>query len=418
MYKQVVGTIAARIVTTAAGLLVAMIAGHLLGTEGLGTIGLITLGITLIRIGTDILGGGGLVYLVPRVPLNRLLSPCYSWSFFAAAAGYAVVHLFALVPPEYALDVALLALLQGVHAVNTAVLIGQQRIRANNILTMLQALLLVGVFALLARHNHAGVESFITASYVSIVVVLAMGLWAIRKKVMVKGEGPLNVLGLLVAQGVYVQASNGLQLMNYRLAYWFIEKFRSTSALGIYSVANQLAEGSWLVPKSLALVLYSRISNTPGKEEQRLLTLAFLKLSMAFAAAVVLVLLLLPSTLFRLAFGPEILGIAPLIALLAPGIMAMAASQAFSHFFSGTARNLHNVVGSGLGLVFSIAAGLILIPGHGLNGAAITASMAYLANGLYQAVAFMRITDSSFRDLWPNRADVGRVRALFPGRTR
>lgn len=415
MLKAISGTIVARIITTALGLLITVIAGHRLGTAGLGTIGLIVLGITLVRLGMDIVGGSALVYLVPRVALGRLLRPCYLWSVIAAGAGYGVISFFKLVPPGYAGDVALLAFLQGIHAIHLSVLLGQQRIRAINGIAVLQALVLVVAFALLACIPDPDAHAFVMASYLSFGAALVLGILAMRKHLPVHAEAPANVLRLLIRQGTYVQMANGMQLMNYRLAYWLIEKFKGTAVLGIYTVANQLAEGSWLVPKSLAMVLYSRISNIREMEGQRLLTLSFLKLSLACATGMVAVLVLLPAGVFQWLFGPEVTGITPLIALLAPGIMGSAASQAFSHFFSGTARNLHNVVASGLGLVVTVAAGLLLVPAYGLPGAAITATLAYAIGTLYQTAAFMRITGSKFRDLWPNAADGRRLRELLSG---
>jgi O-antigen/teichoic acid export membrane protein len=257
--------------------------------------------------------------------------------------------------------------------------------------------------------------TYVTASYAAFGSAVVLSTLALRRTGPVKEDGRTDVLRMLFRQGAYIQGANAMQLLNYRLAYWLIEKFKGTAMLGIYTVANQLAEGAWLVPKSLAVVLYSRMSNTDGAEEQRLLTLTFLKLSMGCASAVVLVLLLLPAVVFRWAFGPEIVGITPLIALLVPGILGMAASQAFSHYFSGTAQNKHNVVGSGLGLVATVIAGLLLIPAYGLTGAAASASLAYGVNAVYQAVAFLRITHSSFGDLWPNTADARRIRELLTG---
>lgn len=413
MLKAISGTILARIVTTGMGLLIAVIAGHRLGAEGLGTIGLIVLGITLLRLGMDLVGGTALVYLVPRVALSRLLWPCYLWAVCAAGAGYLLVSTFKLVPAGYAGAVALLGLLQGLYAIHLNVLIGQQRIRANNLITVVQAIVLVVAFATWARVPGADAGAFVKASYLAFGSTLVLSSLAIRKHMPVQGPAPDNVLRMLVRQGAYVQLANGMQLFNYRLAYWLIEKFQGTALLGIYTVANQLAEGVWLVPKSLALVLYSKISNTAGIEGQRLLTLTFLKTSLACATAVAAVLLLLPSTVYQWLFGPEVVGLPPLIALLVPGILSMAASQAFSHFFSGTARNIHNVIGSGLGLVFTVVAGFLLIPAHGLPGAALTATLAYTMNAVYQTIAFMRITGTRFRECWPNAADLRRLRTLL-----
>lgn len=413
MLKAISGTIAARIITTAMGLLISVIAGHRLGASGLGSIGLIVLGITLVRLAMDLVGGSALVYLVPRVSLGRLLRPCYLWALMAAGVGYAVVDFFRLVPDGYSMHVAMLAFLQGINAIHLSVLIGQQRIRANNQIAVVQAVVLVVAFAVLARAPDADAHAFVQAAYLSVATALVLSFAAMRKRVPVLGKPPASVLKLLIRQSTYVQAANGMQLLNYRLAYWLIEKFQGTSLLGIYTVANQLAEGAWLVPKSLALVLYSKISNTEGMEGQRLLTLTFLKVSMACATAVVAVLVLLPSSVFQWVFGPEVVGISPLIGLLIPGILSMAASQAYSHFFSGTARNIHNVIGSGLGLVVTIGAGLALIPAIGLAGAAITATLAYGTSTVYQTIAFMRITGSRFIDLWPNAEDGRRLRRMF-----
>nr|MBP9161073.1 hypothetical protein [Flavobacteriales bacterium] len=91
MLKQITGTIGARIITTAMGLLVTVVAGHRLGVEGIGVIGLIALGITLVGLLAGAFGGGVMVYMVPRVPLTRLLPPAYAWAVVLSAVGYVIV---------------------------------------------------------------------------------------------------------------------------------------------------------------------------------------------------------------------------------------------------------------------------------------------------------------------------------------
>ena len=413
MIKAISGTILARILTTVMGLLVSVIAGHALGTSGLGTIGLIVLGITLVRMLMEMVGGTALVYLVPRVALSKLLLPCYLWAVFAGLIGFLLIDLLELVPDGFAVHVACLALIQSMNAIHLNVLVGQQRIRANNLVTVVQAVVLTAAFGLFTRDPEPDNFTFVHAAYISATAALALSTWAIGREWTVPHPQQVHVLRLLLRQGAYVQMANGMQLLNYRLAYWLIERFRGTAQLGIYTVANQLAESAWLVPKSLALVLYSKVSNLHQAQEQRALTLAFLKASMCFAGLVTAAFVPLPRRVFQWAFGPEVTGITPLLALLAPGILAMAASQAFSHFFSGTARNIHNVIGSGLGLVATVAAGLTLIPAYGLPGAAIAATLAYGTNALYQTVAFMRITGSSFKDLLPSAEDGRRLRGMF-----
>lgn len=413
MLKQAAGTIAARIVTTAMGLLVSVVAGHRLGVEGLGTIGLVALGVSLVALFAGGLGGGVLIYLVPRVPLSRLLPAAYGWAVLVSVLGYGVMRTVKLVPAGFELHVAALALLQAGLSIQTGVLLGRERIAAYNLVDMARSMLLLGIFLALALRPSPTAMDYVLATYA------AFGTsWVISTIVLGKGAPPAlpppqGVMRLMVSQGLMVQGSNGLQLLLYRLSYWLIERYRGTSTLGFFVVANQLSEGAWLVPRSLAVVLYSKVSNTAGIAEQRRFTLGILKVSLASALLALVVLLVVPGPWFSIVFGPEVHGITPIIAILAPGVLALSASQAFSHFFSGTARNHHNIVASGIGLGVMAVLGFAFVPAYGLWGAAASSSVAYLCSGTYQAIAFMRSTGTRFHELWPRRADLGQLKDLL-----
>src|SRR5262245_42229456 len=147
MLKQATGTVLSRVFVTAMNLLVMVLAGHALGAEGLGTIGLIVLGITLVMLPANLLGGGALVYLVPRVALGRLIGPAYGWAAVSAALAFVILRTFPLVREGYAYHVCALALVQAVYSVHLGVLLGQQRIARHNLITALHAAVLLIVFA-------------------------------------------------------------------------------------------------------------------------------------------------------------------------------------------------------------------------------------------------------------------------------
>ena len=415
MLKQITGTIGARIITTAMGLLVTVVAGHRLGVEGIGVIGLIALGITLVGLLAGAFGGGVMVYMVPRVPLTRLVPPAYAWAVVLSAVGYVIVKFAHLVPEGYAEHVAVLAFLQSGYSIHTGVLLGQQRVRDYNYVDMLRSVLLLGVFALLAFRPSPTPLDYVHAAYGAYGIALLASALATRNSPPPSMPAPAGVWRTMASQGLMVQGANGLQLVLYRVSYWLIEHYRNTSLLGLYVVANQLSEGAWLVPRSVAVVLYSKVSNTESTEGQKRVTIDMLKLSVSCAVLALVALLLVPEAVFAWVFGPEVRGLRPIMAVLAPGILALAASQAFSHYFSGTAQNKHNVNSSGIGLLAMLAAGFALIPGYGLLGAAASGSVAYLAVVTYQAVAFMRVTGARFGELLPTAADARRLRGLVAG---
>lgn len=420
MLKQIPGTIASRFFTAVMNLLLTMLAGHALGAEGLGIISLLLLGITLVMLLANLVGGGALVYLVPRTPLPALLKPAYAWAFISALMAYGVLRVFPLVPQGFEAHVCALAFLQAVYSANLGVLAGQQRITSHNLITALQAFITLAAFAILLFTDwHRGPMDYVGALYAAFGLSALLTVLSIdRKRKVADPINASNTWRTLLRQGLLVQGANGAQLLNYRLAYWLIEHFQGKAALGVYSVGNQLAESAWLAPRSLGLVLLSRVSNLHDASHQRTLTLTTARLAIALALAVLLVLAILPDALFQLAFGREIVRLGPIMLLLAPGIIGMAASQAFSHYFSGTGRNVHNLIGSGIGMVFTCGFGAWLIPAIGLRGAAITASLAYAASVTYQIVVFMRTTGSKWSELLPQPDDIRRAREVFRAQRR
>lgn len=217
------------------------------------------------------------------------------------------------------------------------------------------------------------------------------------------------VVRALFRQGGLAQMANLLQLLNYRFSYYLIERFQGLGTLGVFSVTTQLAEGAWLVPKSIGGVLYSKVSNLEEAARQRELTLVLYKVAVIVGALFSLSLLIVPVAFYSWVFGPEVRGLRPVLACMVPGLLAMSGSQVLSHYLSGTGRIHHNTIGSGLGLLVTLPVGFVLIPAHGLIGAAITTSAAYTASVAYQTVVFLRGTSTSWLELLPHAGDGRRV---------
>lgn len=414
MIRPVIGTVGARVLITLANVLLVALAGRQLGAAGLGTISLIVLGITFILIMAHMIGGGGLVYVVPRAGISAVLRPTYTWAILTGAVALVVVHLVPLVPQGFALHVVALAVLQAFNSIHLNIMVGRERIGSQNTLLVVQSIVQLIAFGILLQWNGAQVMDYVWASYLafgSTVITSAFFIWNWRKEEQPK-PGP-GAFKALLKQGGIGQVANLFQLFNYRAAYYLIEAFRGTSALGVYSVATQLSEGAWLVPKSIGGVLYSKVSNLEEERRQVQLTLILFKVSILFGLLSAVLLLLLPDRLYTTVFGAEINGLRPIILYLAPGLMAMSGSQVLSHYFSGTGWIRHNLIGSGLGLVVTLVVGWSLIPVLGLDGAALTASLAYCTSLLYQLIVFMRRTAVPFVELLPHTGDIRKARSMW-----
>lgn len=415
MIAPVLGSMATRVWSTLANMLVIMLAGHKLGAEGLGAISLIILAITLVQVANNVVGGPALVYLAPRAPAAALLRPAYAWALVVAAAVWWPLHRLSMVPEGTATHVVLLALMQSLYNIHLNMLLGRQHLLLFNLITAIHALLLLVVFSIaLLGDGEAGLMAYIMASHVAFGGTLLLSTAALflgGRKAHMPAEP--HVLSRMVRQGLRIQSGNLMQLFNYRLAYYLIERYVGISALGLYSVATQLSEGAWLAPKSMAMVLYSTVSNTPDQARQQKLTLTVLKASFVFALPVVTILLLVPDSFFSLLFGRDISGLRPILAMLSPGIIAVAMTQAFSHYFSGIGRHGINAITSGIGLVVTLVLGFWLVPDLGVLGGAITASVAYSVSTLHQVLEYRRSTGCAWRDFLPDAEDGARIQRLW-----
>jgi O-antigen/teichoic acid export membrane protein len=85
----------------------------------------------------------------------------------------------------------------------------------------------------------------------------------------------------------------------------------------------------------------------------------------------------------------------------------------FSHYFSGSGKPWHNTISSGIGLIFTVSLGFILIPMLGITGAGLTSSIAYSAGMIYQLIVFKYMTQVGLREFIPGPEDFRRIRTLL-----
>ena len=412
MIKPVVGTIATRIVIAVANLLVVVTATRHLGLEAVGTIALLVLAVSFILLVTNIVGGSGLVYLAPRHGAASLRWPSYLWCSTVCVASWPLLQLSDAVPYQLVAHTVVLAFLQGLSSTHFGLLLGQERYRVHNALQVLQAALVLVALLVLLRIEGPMLMDYVHALLIAhAATAILSGSLSMERGVQRTAHG--HPIADLLRQGIPAQAANGLQLLNYRLAYYFVERWSGAAALGMFSITTQLAESTWLAPKSLGSVLYARVSTLRDGEQQRLLTLTVLKLSVALALAAIALLLAVPDSVYAWLFSPEVSGISRIVLWLAPGLIAMSASQALSHYLSGTGRVHHNTIGSGIGVVATVGLGAFLIPRYGVTGAAMTASIAYSSSVIYQGIVFNRLSHTPLHDYLPTTADHERIRTLI-----
>src|SRR5262249_23504828 len=64
-----------------------------------------------------------------------------------------------------------------------------------------------------------------------------------------------GLLGEMLRYGGLAYAANLVQFLNYRLDIWILQYFSGSAALGLYSLAANLAMMLWILPRSMSTAL-------------------------------------------------------------------------------------------------------------------------------------------------------------------
>jgi O-antigen/teichoic acid export membrane protein len=404
MLRKIVGTVSTRIIIALITLATVLINGWYLGADKVGTISLIILAITLIQMLNNFVGGAALVYLI------TLFIPAYLWSFITSFAGAFIIEFFNLIPMGFFWHVVILSLILSLMSVNFMILMGQERIRLYNIISLLQMItfFLVLIFWLFFLQKREVISYIIGlyASYLfaftgSLSMILSRAKWGTIK-------GMPGVLKEIFRYGSVMQTGNILQFFNYRLSYYFIEVFMGRAALGVYSVGVQLSESAWLVSRSISLVQYSRISNEKDLNFAARLTLSLTKVSFLITAFCIVILFFLLILFFPLIFTPEFNAVKLIIASLSLGILAFSVSIILSPYFSGIGKPGHNTITAAIGLLFTLISGWILIPRFGFIGAGFSAAISYSIATLYQFIVFCKLSGFNPAHFLMTKSDIDR----------
>ncbi|MBC7384338.1 MAG: polysaccharide biosynthesis C-terminal domain-containing protein [Bacteroidia bacterium] len=380
MIRKIIGTILSKSLTSVCNFIVVIVNAHYLGAEGRGEITIIAIGLTTINLFQAIIGGSALVYLTPRHSFTSLISISYIWALLMSIViGTALVY-FKLYPNIYFRDLIQLSFIQGILSIHQTLLLGKERIKEQNILEILRAVFgVVGLLLYFILIENISINSAIKALYISCLVPLFISYIFIYKYITrFKFKNSGTLIKEFFKFGFFVQLNNISQMFNYRFCFYLLDRYYGKAVLGVFSVAVSIAETAWVICRSIATIQYARIANSTDENYKRNLTVTFSKLSYMATFVVLIVMLLIPDSVFGYIFGSEFSHLKPILASLSPGILFLSFFTIINHYYSGVARYTVNVAGSVIGNVVVLVAGLILIPIYGAVGAGLAGSITYL----------------------------------------
>lgn len=187
-----------------------------------------------------------------------------------------------------------------------------------------------------------------------------------------------TVLKKLFAFSGLAFAGNLLFFLLTRIDYYFVNKYCSAAALGNYIQVSKLGQLLVLLPSMIAAVLFPY---TAGSEEKvflektqffcRVITWVFIPLLLGLAVT--------GFWLLPLLFGDDFNMMYTALLLYMPGFFALSIITVLAAYTGGRGMVGTNLAATAAALVIMITGDILLIPLCGIDGAAISSSLSYLA---------------------------------------
>jgi O-antigen/teichoic acid export membrane protein len=363
---------------------------RLWGSQGRGEIALIIANISIITIFSNVFCGSTVAYHASRFRRGSLMSLSFTGAIFVSLAGAVVFSL--LFKSGSFLPLFLIALFLSLTNSVSSWWLGRNDINKYNLLTLLNPLLILVVLVILYfLCNQTSLNTYFTAYCTGLGLVFLYGIYGLFRNNWIETSeiAPADTKSILT-YGLNNEFNYLIQFLNYRLSYYFIATILSLSSLGLFSIVVSISEAVWIISRSMSAVHFSNVINSDDQLKNKNETIAFAKQSLVISVVILLAGILIPDHIYQLVFGNDFTGIRKLLLYMAPGIVAIAVSNLYGHYFAGTGKLKILRNKSLLGLAVSLILLPLLTKKYQLTGACISMDVSYIVSSFYLWYVFYK----------------------------
>ncbi len=176
--------------------------------------------------------------------------------------------------------------------------------------------------------------------------------------------------------------------LNKRLMIWFVEFYSGLASLGIYALASQLSNFMLLATAPIEEVLRTYLISYDRKEGN-VIFVRYFKLVFYLIIFLALVLFILGPFAINLVFGSEFSFAAKPLRILCLGTVFLNVKTLFLNYNRAYDNLYYNIWAQWAGVIATILLAFLLVPSHGIVGAAWATSIAYVISGGILMTIFM-----------------------------
>ena len=282
-------------------------------------------------------------------------------------------------------------------------LVGKRRFKSLAAFLLLRVITNLLALLILVWYLDLGVDGAVISLGVSHCLMAGACLLYMRRKFRVTLEIPRrkDISGILGYGLRYHVAQIGI-VIEPQITIVALSLLSERGEIGLFTTASSIMLGFLMISNSVSTALLPRIA---GKGWHELVALC-MRLVWVLTACALLAFAALSSPLVRLLLPEAFLSVVPLIWIISPGILALAASGILMTYFKGSNRPGACSWAVILGISVNVVMLLLLYPRIGVDAAAWSMTIGMLCRLLFLSVIFSRLTLVPWLSIWlPRRND-------------
>ncbi|HEY1598574.1 MAG TPA: oligosaccharide flippase family protein [Pirellulales bacterium] len=311
----------------------------------------------------------------------------------------------AATPPHLMLLVLLTLPMQGATLTLNRVALGDSWFSASNRIAYATAILTSTMLLLLVVMAQLGLRGAVIGMVTNQVLLLTASTIASIRRFRPVLAWNTTFLREGARYGLKAWVGDVVGYSNLRLDQWILGMVAKSEVLGTYALAVSFAEMLWMLPDSLAHVLFNKVAAVKDvAQRQELIERMNRVVFWTLAVAGVAVVFAAPGIVYIL--GDAYAATAVPLALLMPGTVAMTVHKVLTKYFGGVGKPHLSGTTAGIGGLVGSLLYFVLIPRYGAVGAAIASSGCYIVTAVTAVVVYRRLVAPHKARLFrPNLAD-------------
>ncbi len=386
LLSKAAGTYLSQIILAGLSLVSSIVVARLLGPAGRGEYAVAAaIGMTGVQLGNLGLPASNTYCLGrDRTLLSGLHANAIVLSFAAGGSASAVVACVVLFRSALApvhgvlLPLALFWIPFGLaYLLSQNLLVGLHEMRAFNLIELgnkVLALFLIG--CLFALHGVTAARIF-GVTFAALLLSLSLSFARLRRLASDRLAPSLALFRQGIGLGLRAHVVCFLGFLLLRVDLLMVKYLLGPEQAGYYSIAANIADYILLLPTSLALILFPRLSAMSEIQRQWRITSSTAWGAAALLLPLTAVCALLARPVVQAAFGKAYLPSVTPFLLLLPGVFCLGLETVVVQFLNRVGLPLRVVVAWLTACIINFAINLWAIPRHGLSGASVASSVCY-----------------------------------------